>query len=125
MADNDGDRMHYARKVIESNLQAFANAKKIGDRRGEANALGNIGNVYADLGDAHAAIGWHEKALVVVREIGDQDGEANILANLGIAHQISKDKEKGIALMKQALAIYEAIKSSKVEWVRKKLDEWE
>jgi hypothetical protein len=34
--------------------------REIGDRRGEGNALGNLGIAYADLGDARKAIDFYE-----------------------------------------------------------------
>ena len=57
--------------------------REIGDRRGEGNALGNLGSAYFQLGDARRAIGYYEQALVISREIGDRRGEGNALGNLG------------------------------------------
>ena len=37
--------------------------------------LGNLGNAYADLGDASKAIEYYEQALAIAREIGDRRGE--------------------------------------------------
>ena len=39
-------------------------AREIGDRRGEGNALGNLGIAYADLGQVERAIGFYEQDLV-------------------------------------------------------------
>ena len=49
-------------------------AREIGDRRGEGNALGNLGIAYADLGQVEKAIGYYEQRLVIAREIGDRRG---------------------------------------------------
>jgi tetratricopeptide (TPR) repeat protein len=58
----------------------------IGDRRGEGNALGNLGLAYAALGEARRAIEFYEQALVIDREIGDRRGEGADLGNLGSAY---------------------------------------
>ncbi|MBC7259162.1 MAG: tetratricopeptide repeat-containing protein, partial [Chloroflexi bacterium] len=59
--------------------------REIGDRRGEGNALGNLGLAYAALGDPRRAIAFYEQALEIAREIGDRRGEGADLGNLGPA----------------------------------------
>jgi len=73
-------------KAIEYDEQALAIAREVGDRRGEGNRLGNLGNAYADLGQVAEAIGYYEQALAIAREIGDRRGEDNHLGNLGSVH---------------------------------------
>jgi ATP/maltotriose-dependent transcriptional regulator MalT len=51
-------------------------AHELGDRRGEGVALGNLGLAYADLGDAHQAITYHQQRLAIAHEIGDRRGQA-------------------------------------------------
>ncbi len=72
-----------ARKAIEYYEQQLTIAREIGDRRGEGNALGNLGNAYADLGDSRKAIEYYEQHLTIAREIGDRRGEGADLGNLG------------------------------------------
>ena len=60
--------------------------RKIGDRQGEGNALGNLGIAYAELGEVQKAIGYYEQALVISREIGDRQGKGSHLGNLGNAY---------------------------------------
>ena len=52
------------RKAIEFYEQALMIAREIGDRRGEGNALGNLGIAYADLGETRKAIEFYEQALI-------------------------------------------------------------
>ena len=73
--------------------------REIGDRRGEGNDLGNLGNAYADLGDAKKAIEFYEQALVIDREIGDRRGEALGSWNLGLAYEKEGDLTKAINAM--------------------------
>ena len=80
-------------------------AREIGDRRGEGNALGNLGIAYADLGQAERAIGFYEQHLAIAREIGDRRGEGNALGNLGIAYAGLGQAERAIGFYEQQLAI--------------------
>ena len=116
-------RQHPRDKIqwLETSILA---AREIGDRRGEGNALGNLGLAYAALGDARKAIEFYEQALVIDREIGDRRGEGNALGNLGNALYGLGDKEKGIELVRQALIIFQAIESPNVQWARNKLKDW-
>jgi len=53
--------------------------------QGEGNALGNLGNSYADLGETRAAIQFYEQKLAIVREIGDRRGEGTDLWNMSLS----------------------------------------
>ncbi len=75
---------------------------EIGDRRGEGNTLGNLGNAYSDLGQVDKAIQLYEKALAIAEEIGDRRGEGALLNNLGDA--LEHDKKYKEALVCYLLA---------------------
>ncbi len=79
--------------------------REIGDRRGEGNALGNLGLAYAALGQAERAIGFYEQGLAIAREIGDRRGEGNALGNLGLAYAALGQAERAIGFYEQGLAI--------------------
>ena len=89
-------------------------AREIGDRRGEGNALGNLGLAYADLGEVEKAIGYHEQALVISRAIGDRRGEGATLSNLGNAYADLGKVEKARGYLQQALAIGQQIKDPQI-----------
>lgn len=74
-------------RAIQFCEQQLAIVREIGDRRGEGNALGNLGLAYADLGETHRAIQLYEQRLTIAREIGDRRGEGNALGNLGVAYK--------------------------------------
>jgi CHAT domain-containing protein/uncharacterized protein HemY len=84
-------------KEIDFHQQYLAIASEIGDREGEANSLGNLGNAYYSLGEFQLAKDCHQKSLAIASEIGDREGEANSLGNLGNAYyslgefQLAKD----------------------------------
>jgi tetratricopeptide (TPR) repeat protein len=56
--------------------------EEIGDRRGIAISLNNLGNLHWNLGDYARALAFYERSLKIQEEIGDRDGEALTLANL-------------------------------------------
>jgi tetratricopeptide (TPR) repeat protein len=96
-------------------------AKK--DRKGEGNALGNLGLAYYALGQVEKAIEYYEQALAISREIGHRRGEGIRLGNLGNAYRALGQVEKAIEYYKQSLLIFEEIKSPYAEQVRKWLAE--
>ena len=96
-------------RAIDYYDQHLAVAREIDDRRGELNALGNLGLAYADLGQVERAIGYHEQSLVIAREIGDRQGEWNSLGNLGLAYSRLGQVERAIDFYEQQLAIVREI----------------
>jgi tetratricopeptide (TPR) repeat protein len=84
---------------------AATSARKIGDRRGEGNALGNLGNAYADLGEPRRAIECHEQNLVIAREVSDRRGEGNALGNLGSAYWELGEPRRAIEFYEQHLVV--------------------
>lgn len=83
---------------------ALAACRRLGDRSGEAAAMGNLGNAWLDLGEARKAIEYYEQRLVFAREIGDRSGE-RITLNIGNAWNALGEPRKAIELYEQALAI--------------------
>ena len=75
------NRRTYWADWVETHQIALASVRQIGDRRGEAMVLNNLGIGYARrlLDDA---IGCFEQAMDIRREVGDRPGEAQTAANL-------------------------------------------
>jgi len=82
---------------------ALTAARRLHDRAGEGNALGNLGIAYKNLGETRRAIQFYEQQLVIVREIGDRCGEGNALGNLGNAYKDIGDTRRAIQFHEQAL----------------------
>ena len=57
--------------------------RELGDRRGIARSLNNLGNVAHEQGDFASARTLYEESLAIRRELGDRRGIANSLNNLG------------------------------------------
>ena len=66
----------YANKVID-----FCNQ---GDKYGESNNYGNLGNAYYSLGDFEKAIEYLNLHLKKAIEVGDKHGESNAYGNLAM-----------------------------------------
>ena len=83
--------------------------REIGDRRGEGNALGNLGNAYLQLGDARRAAGYLEQRLAVAREIGDAVGLANGSFNLALLYQRQGERERALPHAREAAQVFAKI----------------
>ncbi|MEZ5935649.1 MAG: tetratricopeptide repeat protein [Alphaproteobacteria bacterium] len=108
-------RLSEIEKAIGYYEQALIIAHEIGDREGESNTFGNLGNAYAALGEVEKAIGYHERALVISREIGNRHGEGSDLGSLGNAYAALGELEKAIGYYEQQLAIVREIGDARGE----------
>ena len=70
----------------------------MGDRRGVASVLGNLGNVAYERGDFTAALALSQEALAISRELGDRDGIASSLHSLGGVAYLQGDLASARAL---------------------------
>jgi tetratricopeptide (TPR) repeat protein len=93
------------RRAIMYDEQNLAVTSEIGDRRGEGEALSNIGVAYKNLGDYRRAIEYYEQHLAIAREIGDRKDEGHALGKLGIAYDSLGDYRRAIEYYEQMLAI--------------------
>ncbi len=93
------------RKAIDYYEQAIEIYRKIGNRPGEGNSLGNLGLAYDRLGDYRKATERHEHSLVISHEIGDRLGEGASLGNLGNSYIRLGNYRKAIEYHEQCLAI--------------------
>ena len=78
----------------------------MGDRTGEAKALGNLGVAYYSLSQYQLGIEYYQKALPIYQEVGDRRGEAIALLNLGNAYGRLSGYQKGIEYYRKALPIF-------------------
>lgn len=84
---------------------ALAAARRLQHRKGEGNALANLGAAYSDLGESRRAIQFFEQALLIDREISDRRGEGSALGNLGLAYADLGETRRAIQFYEQALSI--------------------
>jgi CHAT domain-containing protein/Tfp pilus assembly protein PilF len=91
--------------AFQSWQQALIIYREIKNRRGEGNALGNLGNAYYVLGKYDRAIDYQLQGLSVYREIKDRLGEGGSLGNLGTAYYSLGKYDKAINYFQQSLEI--------------------
>jgi tetratricopeptide (TPR) repeat protein len=85
--------------------QALRLCRDLGDRRGEAAVLGNLGSVAQELGELAAAVTYHQQDLAISREIGNRHGEGQALANLGESLLRQDHWQTAIRTCEQAITI--------------------
>ncbi|GAA5119959.1 hypothetical protein GCM10023212_12820 [Luteolibacter yonseiensis] len=107
-------RFHARQRIVwlESQLRA---ARRIGHRGEEGAAVGNLGNAYADLGDARKAIEYYEAHFEIARETENRCAEANALGNLGTAYKNLGDARKAIVYHEQSLLLFREIGDRRAE----------
>jgi hypothetical protein len=93
------------RRAIELLTQALTIFREIGNREGEASALGGLGDSHASLGEYREAIELYSQALTIFREIGNREGEASALGGLGDSQANLGEYREAIELYSQALTI--------------------
>ena len=88
-------RLHRRERVdwLEAQLSASA---RLGNRRIECAALGNLGNAWADLGEPRRTIEHGEQALAIARELGDRGSEGAGLTSLAKAWWLLGEPRRAI-----------------------------
>ncbi|MEV4195466.1 ATP-binding protein, partial [Streptomyces toxytricini] len=84
-------------------------ARRLGDRRGEANALWGLGWMHRVTGDYAAAVERAEQALSLYRSLEERLGEANTLRDLGRVRRMTGNHSAAADLAEQALAVYRSL----------------
>ena len=90
---------------------------EIRDKKGEADARTNLGELLRSLGDYQKAKEYSEKALAIYMEIRDKKGEADARTNLGELLRLLGEYQKAKEYSEKALAIYMEIRDKKGEAV--------
>ena len=85
---------------FQAALDGYEQAQEIyrglGDVRGEARALNNLGKTYEHLGETERARAYYERALPLRREAHDPRGEAVTLNNLGSLARLAGDPKTAL-----------------------------
>ncbi|MEC4816289.1 MAG: CHAT domain-containing protein, partial [Scytonema sp. PMC 1069.18] len=83
--------------------------RAVGNRRGEAVTLNNIGGVYSNLGEFQQALEYYTQALPIRQEVGDRRGEATALTNIAAVYDTLGKKQLSLDYYQQALQLWLAI----------------
>ena len=97
------DDYRVARALCEESL---AICRGLGDQRGIARSLNNLGNLAHDEGDYSSARARYEECLAMLREQGDQRGIIGALSNLGNLARKQGDYAAARLLQEEGLAYF-------------------
>jgi tetratricopeptide (TPR) repeat protein len=97
-------RFHPRTQIIWMEFALIA-AQNRSDIPSAGAALGNLGILYAALGEMERAIGYYKQDLAIARELGNRGGEGNVLGNLGSAYYMLGQVEQALSMYQQQLEI--------------------
>ena len=92
-------------KALECHTKALEIRTRIGDKRGEATHLGNLGTTYHAIGQYAKAAEYHKKALQIHRDLKDKKGEGVNYGNLGVVFHSQGEYLKAIEYHNMALQV--------------------
>jgi DNA-binding SARP family transcriptional activator/Tfp pilus assembly protein PilF len=98
------DRHGYRAEWLTTHRIALGSTRELGDRRGEAWVLNNLGMVLGQQ-RVHDAIGYFEQALALYREIGDRRGQGQAANNLAFCYLILGRHAEAVAALLDALQL--------------------
>jgi len=81
----------------------------VGDRRGEATTLHNIGHVWSVLGENQRALEFYELALPLRRAVGDRRGEGYTLHGMSFIYESEGNLDQAIACEEASVQLLFAI----------------
>jgi tetratricopeptide (TPR) repeat protein len=82
-------------------------AKKLGIKKSEGDALNNLAYIYQNLGDIKRAIEYNQQSLHIEKEIGDKPGIAQSYNNLGTIYNDQGDIKNALDYFHKSLKIRE------------------
>jgi tetratricopeptide (TPR) repeat protein len=105
-------------------LQVGHQYREIHYRRGEGQALNNLGVVYRKTGDTAQALRLFEQCLVTFRGLNDRRGEALALWNVGMTLSRQGDFGRAADHAAAALQIFRGLEDPNAARAEKMLDLW-
>jgi len=105
---------HYYGKRYQKSIESYEQVLRLvekSDGKIYAGALGNIGNVYADMGENEKALEYQFRAVKLFEKLGDKQGLTICYSAIGSSFYALKQYSKAIEYYSEALAIAEEIGS--------------
>jgi len=97
-------------------MECFGEARqlyrRLGDRKGEADILGNLGALSYYLGEYEKCIEYTEQAQPLFYEMGNRIGSAKCLTNLGNSYSALGAFAEGLKYHERALEVYEELEDA-------------
>jgi tetratricopeptide (TPR) repeat protein len=110
------------RQALQHYEQALPLSRQVGDKRGQAVTLNNIGRVYDDLGDKAQALHYFEQALPLLRQVGDRWAESVTCFNIGMIYAGLGDLAQAESLLMRTVELDQAIGHPELESDRATLE---
>lgn len=93
--------------------QSIKIKEQLGDQKGIAGSLINMGNIYNVQGDYPKALNYYQRGLKICEEIGEEKFQANALNNIGLIYSAQGDNSKTLTYYDQSLKILEKLGDKK------------
>src|SRR5665648_778543 len=99
-------KLKEAEKHFRESLNIFKRVEnKIARLPAKSTALGNIGNIFHNLGKSHEALEYYQQALETNRKIGYEEGIANVFNNVGLTYSKLREINQALNYYQEALKI--------------------
>jgi tetratricopeptide (TPR) repeat protein len=105
------------RKSIEKYHEALELYRRVDDRRGEAKALNNVGEIYYFAGEPRKALETFNQLLPLSQAMGDRNMEVSAINNIGVVYESLGELQKALETYTEALPILRAVNDRQVEAV--------
>jgi len=100
-------------QALQDDLDALKIYQELGDKKGTATMLGNIGVVYmSEGGNNSKALEYDFKALAIYLELGDKIGISRNLGNIGIAYHDMGNDAEALKYAKNSLQLHQEIEDN-------------
>jgi tetratricopeptide (TPR) repeat protein len=103
-------RYDEAVKMFKESLKIF---KELGDKKGIADNIYEVGNVYFWKGRYDEAIKSYNESLKIFKELGDKNGIALALAQMGMIHEEQGRYDEAVKMFKESLKISKELGNKK------------
>ncbi len=103
------DSLGETQRALEKYNEALPLRRAVGDRRGEAQTLANIGVVYQSLGEMPKALEKYNECLPLRRAVGDRGGEAVTLNNIGLLYLSLGETQKALEKFGEAVPLFRTL----------------
>ena len=90
-------------------------SEKLGDKKGTAASLHQLGTIYEELGGYKEAEKWYIKSLDIKRSLGDKHGIAQSLHHLGIIREAQGEYKEAIENYVDSITIFLQVGSPDVK----------
>lgn len=97
-------------KAIDSYQKCLNLYEELGDTKGIASAMGNIGSLYIELKEYSKALGYQMRCLKLVQQTGNLEGVAAALNNISIIYTNLKDYDQAISYAEKSIEMYDLVK---------------